>query len=88
MLKSMGDYKNIVIISNFSSELYLERNDRFDYLADLLTKKGFNVELIVTSFIHSKKREVSKLEAQRARNNKNKVICTQPMLKKMCIQDK
>ena len=37
----MGNHKNIVIISNFSSELYLERNDRFDYLADLLTKEGF-----------------------------------------------
>ena len=41
---------NIVIIANFTRILDGERENRFSYLADLFSKHGHNVELIISDF--------------------------------------
>ena len=45
----------IVIIANFTLALDGEREGRFSYLADALSKKGHAVELIITDFYHATK---------------------------------
>ena len=46
---------NIVIIANFTRILDGERENRFSYLADLFSKHGHNVELIISDFFHGLK---------------------------------
>lgn len=48
--------KNILIIANFISIMpWQGGNNRFTYLANLLSERGHNVELVTSSFSHAKK---------------------------------
>ena len=44
--------KKIVIIANFTSTLYESPDGRFIYLAKMLCKRGYDVEMIVSDFAH------------------------------------
>lgn len=58
--------KNILIIDHFSQPPNEPGNNRFIYLADLLSENGFNVEIVTTNFSHKNKKtrdlNISELE--------------------------
>lgn len=47
--------KDILMIAHFCSDFDREGNNRFNYLADLLSKHGHNVELVTSDFSHERK---------------------------------
>lgn len=53
--------KDILIIAHFCSDFDGKGNNRFNYLADLLTHYQCNVELVTTDFSHSKKKKREKV---------------------------
>lgn len=55
--------KRIVIIDHFSKAPNEPGNNRFIYLAELLCRYGFDVEIITTTFAHLKKQQ-RKIDAQ------------------------
>ena len=46
---------NIVIVAHFSDDLDIVGNNRFNYLAEILSERGHHVELITSNFSHVKK---------------------------------
>lgn len=46
---------DILIISHFVDFPWEKGNDRFLYIADMLTSQGANVEIITSNFIHNQK---------------------------------
>ena len=49
--------KKVVIIANFMRLPWESGNSRFPYIANLLDKRKFDVELITSSFLHSEKNQ-------------------------------
>lgn len=49
--------KKIYIVTQFSSDFEGKGNNRFNYLAGLLVKNGYEVEMITSDFSHVKKRK-------------------------------
>lgn len=47
--------KDILLIAHFCSDFDGKGNNRFNYLADLFAKNGFDVELVTSDFSHNKK---------------------------------
>lgn len=47
--------KDLVMVAHFCGDFDGKGNNRFNYLANLLVEKGFNVELITSDFMHNKK---------------------------------
>lgn len=47
--------KDILLIAHFCSDFDGKGNNRFNYLADLFSKNGFDVELVTSDFSHNKK---------------------------------
>ena len=47
--------KDILIIAHFCSDFDGKGNNRFNYLANLFAKNGFDVELVTSDFSHNKK---------------------------------
>ncbi|MDR2183747.1 MAG: hypothetical protein LBE55_06190 [Clostridiales bacterium] len=48
--------KEVLIIAHFCGSLFDNGRNRFDYLAQLLHKSGFDVELVTSKFCHERKR--------------------------------
>ena len=46
----------VVILANFPARLDGKLNGRFVYLADMLTKRGHKVEMVVSDFVHGQKK--------------------------------
>ena len=49
--------KHIVLVANFCDYGTEKTNNRFNYLADLLSKSGYEVELITSTFSHREKKQ-------------------------------
>lgn len=47
--------KDVLLIAHFTSDFDEKGNNRFNYLASLFIKNGFDVELVTSDFSHSKK---------------------------------
>ena len=54
--------KDILIIANFCDYENKKGNNRFNYIAELITKKGYNVELVTSSFSHDRKIQRERIE--------------------------
>jgi len=53
----MPDKKKIIIVAHFCDYATENTNNRFNYLASMLGKKGYEVELITSSFSHRDKKQ-------------------------------
>lgn len=49
--------KDLLLIAHFIDDLDKNGNNRFNYLAQLLSDNGFNVELVTSNFSHTKKQK-------------------------------
>lgn len=49
--------KDILLIAHFSDDFNGKGNSRFNYLADFLSQRNFDVELVTSSFSHKRKKE-------------------------------
>lgn len=47
--------KDVLLIAHFCSDFDGKDNNRFNYLADIFAKNGFDVELVTSDFSHNKK---------------------------------
>lgn len=54
--------KNVLMIAHFCSDFEGNGNNRFNYIADLLSLHGYDVELVTTDFSHSRKKRRSEIE--------------------------
>lgn len=48
-------YKDILLVAHFCDDFNDKGNNRFNYLAELLAKNSFDVELVTSNFSHNKK---------------------------------
>lgn len=53
----MPDKKKVIIVAHFCDYVAENTNNRFNYLASMLYKKGYEVELITSSFSHRDKKQ-------------------------------
>ncbi|MGI6629397.1 MAG: glycosyltransferase [Bacillota bacterium] len=68
--------KNILIIAHFCSDFDGNGNNRFNYIADLLSLHGNDVELVTTDFSHSRKQRRSESINQ---SNFQVTMCHEPI---------
>lgn len=54
--------KDILIIAHFCSDFDINGNNRFNYIADLLAKTDFDVELVTSDYSHIKKKKRDKIK--------------------------
>lgn len=54
--------KNVLMIAHFCSDFDGNGNNRFNYIADLLSLYGYDVELVTTDFSHSRKKKRCEIE--------------------------
>ena len=90
-MKYMVEKKRVVIIAHFCDYAMENTNNRFNYLATLLYKKGYEVELITSSFSHRDKRQRTQIKNKKT--YKMTLIYESPYkrnvsLKRLCVSHK
>jgi len=72
--------KDVLIIAHFCDDFESKGNNRFNYIAELLTKDNFSVELITSDFSHSKKEK--RLAINEKSYNYKITVISEPVYKK------
>ena len=76
----MPSKKKIVIVAHFCDYITENTNNRFNYLSSMLHEKGYEVELITSSFSHRDKRQ--RLEVENSENKYKITLIHEPSYKK------